>query len=445
MGTARLGCVLDLFCRVTAFRSAMTLTRAILLESVGSAQVAEEVSEQEPFMAFGSRRSDARRNVRSRKRTLPSAARVYTAAGIRMNPSRWLGVSFGGLCLFTVGAAFAQESRIDLDYTADDGCPNRSEFVAWVRMRTQLAEFVETEETERRFAVSAKIIGGRAVGSFVCSRGSVTGSARQVTSERCDDVVSALALIVALAVDPHARLDEVLQKPNADAAGAKPDGVTAQSTSLSVAPRPEPQPTSPPAAPESRLRTGRGSWLFGVSANGGLWASSPSVAFGGLAVAVQWQPLAVGVLAPAISLTVEHEQSPTVHAASGGGVRFGLSDAVLALCPLRLSVGSSVTLRPCFGASGGWVAASGVREGPIFDTLQRNRPWWSIQQSVQMQADLGKLWLFDTQVGLAEPLWRDDFVFDFAAATPASTPRRVTIASTPAWLPRLSLGVARRF
>jgi hypothetical protein len=362
-----------------------------------------------------------------------------------MNPSRWLGVSFGGLCLVTVGVAFSQDNRIDLQYSADDGCPSRSEFIARVRARTQLAEFVESDGTERRFDVSARIDGHRAVGSFVSGRGNATGTARQVTSERCDDVVSALALIVALAVDPHAKLDQALPSSEPDATRTAPDAVTAQSTSVPVAPRRNPHPTSTAAAPENRPHTGGGSWIFGVSANGQLWAGSPAIAFGGLSATVQWQSLAEGTLAPAVSLSIEHEQSPTIHAALGGGARFALNNAAWALCPLRVSVGSSITLRPCVGAAGGWIAATGVREGPIVGALQRNRPWWSIQQAVQMQAELGKLWLFVAQAGLAEPLWRDDFVFDYPASTPASTPNRVAIASTPACVPQLGLGIARRF
>ncbi len=358
-----------------------------------------------------------------------------------MNPSRWLGISFAGLCLVTVGAALSQDNRIDLEYTADDGCPGRAEFIARVRARTQLAEFVESGGSERRFAVSARLDGRRAVGSFVSGRGNATGTARQVTSERCDDVVSALALIVALAVDPQAKLDQASPSSTPDATA--PDAVTAQSTSVPVAPRRNSHPTSTPAAPENRPHAGRNSWIIGVSANGQLWPGSPAIAFGGLSATVQWQSLAAGTLAPAVSLSIEHEQSPTVHPVSGGGARFALNNAALALCPLQVRVGSSVTLRPCVGAAGGWVAATGVSEGPIVGALQRNRPWWSIQQTVQLQADLGKLWLLVAQTGLAEPLWRDDFVFDYPASTPASTPNRIAIASTPACVPQLGLGIAR--
>ncbi len=362
-----------------------------------------------------------------------------------MNPSRWLCVSFGGLCLVTVRVAFSQDNRIDLQYIADDGCPGRSEFIARVRARTQLAEFVESDGPERRFDVSARIDGHRAVGSFVSGRGNATGTARQVTSERCDDVVSALALIVALAVDPHAKLDQPLPISDPGASSTAPDAVTAQSTSAPIAPRHNSRPTPTAAAPENQPHTGGGSWIFGVSANGQLWPGSPTIALGGLSVAVQWRSLAEGTLAPAVSLSIEHEQSLTVHPVSGGGARFALNNATLALCPLQVRVGSSVTLLPCVGAAGGWVAATGVSEGPIVGALQRNRPWWSIQQTVQLQAGLGKRWLFVAQTGLAEPLWRDDFVFDYPASTPASTPNRVAIASTPACVPQLGLGIARRF
>src|SRR3954452_323773 len=100
--------------------------------------------------------------------------------------------------------AEAEEELIHLEYTAIDACPGRSAFVEEVQARTARARFVDSSSGVRIFVVAVEPEGEGAKGRLTSRRGDVVGAPRQVTGKTCADVVSALALIAALAIDPQA-------------------------------------------------------------------------------------------------------------------------------------------------------------------------------------------------------------------------------------------------
>src|SRR5262249_29170838 len=97
----------------------------------------------------------------------------------------------------------AQVESVHLDYDASSGCPDRSAFVAEVTARTTRARFVDETPDVRSFKVAVRNQAERAVGSLV-SNTAETGAERKVSGKTCAEVVSALALITALAIDPSA-------------------------------------------------------------------------------------------------------------------------------------------------------------------------------------------------------------------------------------------------
>jgi hypothetical protein len=369
--------------------------------------------------------------------------------------SRLLGCWICNPLLLWCDLAYAQQDNIYLDYVAAVGCPSRSEFVAQVKARTALAQFVDDASTGRRFTVSARFEGGRAVGRFTSGRGAMSGTARQVTSESCEDVVSALALIAALAIDPHANLAEPLPPsgPDASSASTMSSDVTSNAGANQPVSHSASSGSSSPIAPNSPTRVERASgtgvryssWQIGLTANGTLWASSPVMPVGGLSVMVQWQSLEEQGLSPALRLSVGRAVSATAHLDTGGGARFTSSTARLDLCALRINLGHSIALQPCVGIEGGWITATGVKQDPIVGTQEWTRPWWAVNEMLRMQVELGKGWSYGLEAGLAEPLWRDTFVFDYPAPAPGSARYQVEIIHVPAWAPQMGTGVARRF
>jgi hypothetical protein len=128
------------------------------------------------------------------------------------------------LCLAT--PARADKETIALEYAASTGCPDRKQFVERVRTFTTKAEIVSDDGAPRRkFGVQVERSGNVVRGDLtIDDRGAKT--TRHVSGATCDEVISALALATAIAVDPDAL------------GGAAPDEQ-----------QPKPAVTEPPSAP----------------------------------------------------------------------------------------------------------------------------------------------------------------------------------------------------
>jgi hypothetical protein len=145
---------------------------------------------------------------------------------------------------FVAAPALAAESEsIRLDYRAPEGCPDQVMFEAAVRAHTPQVSFVKQGEVR---ACDVRIDAGvPTTGRLVVRRdGRIEGS-RQLEAASCAEAADALALMVALAVDPTA----LLPPPTAESAAA-PAGL-----SSSPAPAPTGAATrSPPSSPPETLR-----------------------------------------------------------------------------------------------------------------------------------------------------------------------------------------------
>lgn len=110
--------------------------------------------------------------------------------------------------------AFAEDrsERIRLEYAGVDTCPSKETFEALVRGRTSRALFVDDDGDGRVFDVRLTA-GTSPKGRVVVRRGNVFEGTRDVRAETCADVADALALVVALAIDPMARAVPVASPP----------------------------------------------------------------------------------------------------------------------------------------------------------------------------------------------------------------------------------------
>lgn len=137
------------------------------------------------------------------------------------------------LCL--TSPAFADKESILLDYVASGGCPDRAQFVERVRTFTTKAEVaIDDGAPRRKFGIhvarAAALVRGELT---IDDRGAKT--TRTVSGATCDEVISALALATALAVDP-------------DALGVEP------AADPSPPPEPPPTPPKPPAPPPPKQK-----------------------------------------------------------------------------------------------------------------------------------------------------------------------------------------------
>jgi hypothetical protein len=101
--------------------------------------------------------------------------------------------------------AWAQEvgEPIHIEYQAAEGCPLEADFVARVLERSAAARLVARREATRTFIVNLET-GSPPSGSVTVTEGDHSQGARRLEADSCEHVADALALIVALALDPHA-------------------------------------------------------------------------------------------------------------------------------------------------------------------------------------------------------------------------------------------------
>ena len=121
--------------------------------------------------------------------------------------------------------AAADTEPIRIVFHAPAGCPDEAAFTGQITARTQRARLAAAGEVARTFSVTiSPARGARARGKLVIDdpRGP---SASRAVSGTCEEVVSALGLVAALAIDPRA---STAPKP------------------LSAQPPPAPPPSPPP-------------------------------------------------------------------------------------------------------------------------------------------------------------------------------------------------------
>ena len=351
--------------------------------------------------------------------------------------------SFGVIAaLFVARAALVQDEVVRLDFDAGGGCPGRPEFMAEVRARTERVRFVDAPPDAgvavRELKVTAGPEGDRAVGRLRV--GSAEDADRLVTGKTCADVISALALIAALAIDPAAS-QGAIRSPVAVA-------LPASSPSLDQNAEPVPPPPSPPpdvANPSAReSRAPALPWIGATGARGELSRGFGAEAFtlvgasvygeAGLAFRETWRPVVRLSALAAFSPTVEPNAQPGV-----GAANMRLLAGRLAACPLEYRVRPGFRVRPCASFELGRLDAFAkqVPNGSVTDAGQGHMARVAVGESVEAHVRLAApLWM-DVELGLREPLLRQRFVF--------MTPDVVAVSSVSAVEIAGGLGLAVHF
>jgi hypothetical protein len=325
--------------------------------------------------------------------------------------------------------ARADEEPVSLDYAAGAGCPSKDDFVARVLARTARPQFVPGRPGVRGFVVRARAEDGGATGSVAAGFGDQIGNARELRSDDCDEIVSGLALIVALAVDPRASTAPAPQRP-------PPAAPTLPAPPPPDPPAPVARPVEPVSAARIEPRSTEDAWLTQARVQGIALFGATTVPIGGAGLSLEWQAHRARAIAPAVRLSIGAGASATAHPAGGGAARFSLLSARVDLSPIVFALSKSIALRPSVGLEAGQFAASGAPDGAIvYARPSVNRPWLAIHETLRFQIDIGRGWLFDLEAGAAEPLQNDTFEFH--------TPE-ITVLQVPRLAPTLALGVSVR-
>jgi hypothetical protein len=288
----------------------------------------------------------------------------------RFTWSAWLP---GALVLFSAPAR-AEERSFALDYWAPEGCTAASAFVERVRARTHPDRW----EHAAALSVSIRVVASdrRFVARLAIEEPGLAPTVRSVDGSTCPEVVEALSLILALAIDPEQRL-------------------------------PAPEPPSKAPAPEApRAPVPAVAWAAG--AGGALSTGlAPGVSPG--ARIFLDAALSGGSGRLALSYAPEH-----VAAVEGGTIGVSLFAGTLDACPFDARPWEGVALTPCVTVTAGVRHVRGTPEG-IFGPVSGERwPVWAAAGAkgrVAAHLALG-LWV-ELEAEAVIPISRNSFVFDF--------------------------------
>ena len=305
----------------------------------------------------------------------------------------WRQIGATALAIFVAtglpSRASAEPEHIRIQFSAPRKCPDGAAFVRALRQRTGRFQLASGAEQTRVFVVTIAAADPLVAGRLEIQGPATEVSVRDVSGKTCDEVMEALALMTALAVDPSAQ--SAGRIANVPSTSAPPAIAPAPTGAANRTPRPkatETSPLSPPASaqlaavPATSSATGERhdsealpsgpapppalpppvtveapatkpspavamgwKWAAGVQASGSLHVS-PTLGFGGLLFVEATAP-GTAVLGPVLRAGLFVSQSDA-SVASGAGAGFQWAAAMVEGCPIRLiALDSRVGFFPC--------------------------------------------------------------------------------------------------
>jgi len=295
--------------------------------------------------------------------------------------------------------ARAETESIALDYRVYKGCPDRTRFVEEVRALTTKAELVEADAALRQFRVETERKGATVKGRLTIVKDGES-SEREVSGESCAEVVSALALATAIAVDPTVLGGKAPPKEE-----PKPEPPPPQPKP--EPPKPKPEEDRRPPRPQQQPQSSKAVFSMG---GGVMGAVAPDLATR-FALRVGFKPafdLAPEAFLEGGAILPVETASATFSAFMA---RAGATWEFLELGSVALGVFTSAEL--------GVVNAVGA------DTIRRplteDRPWGAVDFGLSLRAPATSALFVRAEVGGFATLYRHEYLI----TTPANTPAEV--------------------
>ena len=252
------------------------------------------------------------------------------------------------------GAAEAPATKARLQVSADAACSTRSDLAARVAERSPRIQFVDDAVIDVQVTLTSPRPGS-VVADLVLAAPGAEQPPRRVVARSCAEAADAVALIIALTLDPT-------QRRQTSAAASPPAGVAGPSP---VATPAEPPPVTPPAPPETVRAASPpapGAFAptrrqFGASVAGQtVFGAAPGV-MPGVALYATAALDRAGWWAPALVVGATHVWRDDL-AEPGGTASFTLDAGSLDLCPLHFRW-AWLEARPCASALVGRMSARG--------------------------------------------------------------------------------------
>lgn len=242
---------------------------------------------------------------------------------------------------------------------------------------------------------------------------------REIEGTSCDEVVSALGLVIALAVDPRA--ETARKRPKAPPPEPSPAPLEAPPP-LTQPRAPEPPPLQAPWMPPPSSRSPREidaasgtlyrpappepRWAVGARASVAMAVTPRALVGGGLeaqrALAARWDA--------ALRFALEFAGTGSFDVGPGGAAFVRVIGRVDA-CALTLRPARRLSLAPCLSAEAGALRGEGILRGALKNVSADTVPWAGVGILPRVTIELGAL-VVEAQGGPVFPLVRRSFWFE---------------------------------
>jgi hypothetical protein len=278
-----------------------------------------------------------------------------------------------GFALLTLAPfARAESHPMRVEYHAPSSCPDEAAFVSRVRARVEVRD-ARPGEPVATFGVTLLTEGDKVIARVASTNEKSEPTSRVVNGTDCAEVADAVALIVAMALEPP---------------------------KVEPAPAPEPRDAPPPPAPTPRLHL-LGSAMFETAIG---YASATQFAPGARLQLFRTNAYVGG---PSIALGFAAVQ-PTERPVLDGRATVSFNVGELFACPLSFALAASLTLLPCARFDLGQVTAKGT---DIPGARGSTRTWASAGALGQLAFVPVRPLVIDVQASLLVPLTPYTFVF----------------------------------
>jgi hypothetical protein len=293
---------------------------------------------------------------------------------------------------------------VQLEYEGPAVCPDGAAFTREVLARAPRARVAAPAERARTLLAHVKPGGGHRYDGVLVVRD--TGGAtteRAVHAPSCDELVTALAVIAAMVIDPMTAKTGAI-----DAGSALADAAAdAANAAVADADADAPPPTTPPEVPTSPRRSEppperepRERWEISAGVGGGaIGGSAPTLLFS-VPVFFEVSRNGAGLFDPA--LRIRFERTATSASETGAFTRTGGS---VDLCPIALRA-RSLRAQPCARIELAALAVSGREVEPIRSDV---RPWFALGPVARVRLELGSPVFIELEGALLLALVRDRF------------------------------------
>jgi hypothetical protein len=330
---------------------------------------------------------------------------------------------------------------IRLDYRASSGCPDEAGFLARIRARTVQARAALPGEPARTFIVTLE------TGASPWGQVGVVGAdgpqhPRRVEAGTCGEVADALALVVALAVDPRSLPGSAEaaggDQPQTTATAAPTPAATA-TAEPPVPPVPPPQqaalrptrpaeaeprpPVTPVERPSPTVSSGVGALSIGADVSMSTGAS-PNV-LASVSPFVGLRTRTRSVFEPSARLAFFRAGTPPL-AAAGADAAFTWTVGRVDLCPFDLGR-SAIQVATCVRAEAGELD---VAASHITPALTKRRVWFAAGPLVRAEWSFYRWGFLDLELGALFRVTNDRFYF--VPDSPSSTVYQVPLVGVSA-------------